>query len=135
MISQGCLTILYENNCLGQLGTCEYLCPTDTNNDPFSCTNFWLGSHITAFLKQCVKATKEVKNWYPLGVQLGIETCNLKEIERNHGGDVERCKIEAIDHWLHNDPEPTWNKFVQALEDVGGHAKIVQTMKANHEGW
>ena len=75
-----------------------------------------------------------MRNWFLLGVQLDIETSFLKQIEKNYIGDPERCKIEVIDIWLRLDPEPTWNKLAHALEDMGGHAKVVETLRANHEG-
>ena len=77
-----------------------------------------------------------MRSWFSLGVQLGIETNYLKHIERNDAWDrdPERCKIEVIDFWLHNDPEPTWSKLTHAVEDMGGHAKVVETLRANHEG-
>ena len=72
--------------------------------------------------------------WFFLGVQLDIQSDFLKQIEINYAGDPERCKIEVIDIWLRHYPEPTWNKLAQAVEDMGGHAKVVETLRANHEG-
>ena len=59
---------------------------------------------------------------------------HLECIEKNYGGDAERCKIEVIDFWLHNDPEPTQSKLAQAVEDMGGHANVVQTLRAHYKG-
>ena len=73
-------------------------------------------------------------NWYNLGIHLGIESSVLKRIERDCSGDTERCKTEALDFWLQNDSKPTWNKLAHAVEDMGGHAKVVVTLRANHEG-
>ena len=75
-----------------------------------------------------------MRSWYSLGIQLGIGTSDLKRLEMNYGGDTERCKIEVIHFWLRRDPEATWNKLAQAVEDMGGHAKVVKTLRANHEG-
>ena len=98
--------------------------------------DFWLGENpaIPFSLKQILKDTKEVRSWYPLGIQLGIGTSDLKRIEIYYAGHPERCKIEVIDFWLRNDPEPTWNKLAHAVEDMGGHAYVVETLRANHEG-
>ena len=82
-----------------------------------------------------VRDTKEVTRWYALGIQLGIKTSDLKEIEKNCSSDTVRCRIEVIDYWLHNDPEPTQSKLAQAVEDMGGHADVVQTLRARYEGW
>ena len=94
---------------------------------------FQSGSNASAFLGQIVGDTKEVKRWYTLGIQLGIKTSDLKEIEKNYGSDIERCRIEVIDYWLHNDPEATQGKLAQAVENLGGHADVVQTLRAR--GW
>ena len=72
--------------------------------------------------------------WYSLGIQLDIDTSYLDQIEKNYGGDAERCRIEVIKFWLRNVRKFTWNKLARAVEGVGGHAKVVQTLKANHEG-
>ena len=85
-------------------------------------------------LKQILKDTKEVTSWFFLGIHLDIPNAVLKQFEMQYIGDSERCKTEVIDVWLHNDPEPTWNKLAQAVEDMGGHANIVETLWANHEG-
>ena len=97
---------------------------------------FWSGESpaIPMSLKQILKDTKEVRSWFSLGIQLGIETSDLNAIERQFGGDTERCKVEVIEYWLRNAPEPTWNKLARAVEDMGGHSKVVETLRANHEG-
>ena len=82
-----------------------------------------------------MRDTKEVTRWYALAVQLGIKTSDLKEIEKNCSSDTERCRIEVIDYWLNNDPEPTQSKLAQAVEDMGGHANVAQTLRASYEGW
>ena len=88
---------------------------------------------IPLSLKQVLKDTEEVTDWYFLGIHLDIPTSVLKQIERDCK-DTVRSKIEVIDLWLDNDPEPTWNKLAQAVEDMGGHPKVVETLRANHEG-
>ena len=114
------------------------------HNDSHVCNNIFnhnnydyyllIGPNHTAFLKQVLKDIKEVTGWYSLGIQLEIGTSYLDHIEKNHSGDTERCKIEVIKLWLRNDQEPTMKKLAQAVEDMGGHANVVQTLRANHEG-
>ena len=73
-------------------------------------------------------------DWYSLGIYLDIQTSViLKQIEGQYKDPV-RCKTEVIEFWLDNDPEATWNKLAHAVEDMGGHAKVVETLRANHEG-
>ena len=95
---------------------------------------FQSGSNV-AFFGQILRDTKEVTDWYCLGRYLGIPASYLKHIEKNYGSNAERCRIEVIDYWLNNDPEPTQSKLAQAVEDMGGHANVVQTLRASYEGW
>ena len=95
---------------------------------------FQSGSSDASILKQILRVTKEVTGWYSLGIQLNIDTSYLDQIERNYGGDAERCKIKAIKCWLRFVQNCTWNKLARAVEGRGGHAKVVQTLEANHEG-
>ena len=72
-------------------------------------------------------------SWFSLGIHLGIEHPVLTRIEENYRSDNERFKIEVIQFWLRNDQEPSWSTLAEAVEDMGGHAKVVQTLK-NHQG-
>ena len=92
------------------------------------------GSSNAAILKQILIDIKEVTDWYFLGIQLEIPTSHLQHTEKNYGSNAERCKIEVIDFWLRNVQNFTWNKLAQAIEGMGGHANVVQTLKAKHEG-
>ena len=68
-------------------------------------------------------------DWFPLGVQLGIESAKLREIEKDHPGDVQRCKTEVLDWWLRNSPEISWQKLAQALKAIGGYVHLVQRLE------
>ena len=68
-------------------------------------------------------------SWFSLGVQLGVGLEKLREIEKDHRQDAQRCKTEVLDWWLQNAPEISWNKLAQALEAMGGHATLVQNLK------
>ena len=105
----------------------------DSHVVPLYC---WSGESpaIPMSLKQILRDTKEVRSWYSLGIQLDIDSSALKRLEINYAGDTERCKIEIIDFWLRHDPEPTWSKLARAVEDMGGYAKVVETLRANHKG-
>ena len=67
--------------------------------------------------------------WYCLGIHLQIATSYLDQIQKNYGGDAERCKVKVIGVSLCNDENPTWRKLAP------GSVKAVQNLKANHEGW
>ena len=92
------------------------------------------GSSNAAILKQILIDIKEVTDWYFLGIKLEVPTSHLQHTEKNYGSNAERCKIEVIKFWLHNVQNFTWNKLAQAIEGMGRHANVVQTLKANHEG-
>ena len=68
-------------------------------------------------------------DWFPLGVQLGIRPAKLREIEKDHPGDVQRCKTEVLDWWHRNTPEISWRKLAQALEAIGGYVHLVQRLE------
>ena len=52
-----------------------------------------------------------------LGHSLKIEHTALKRIETQYGSDIERCKVEMVDHWLKVDVTASWEKLLQALRD------------------
>ena len=73
-------------------------------------------------------------NWYSLGVQLEITPEDLNQIESNHSGDTERCKTEVVNFWLRNTQECTWDRLTQAVDEMGGHTNLLQTLRKNHQG-
>lgn len=117
--------------------TCWYLLDLKEIEKNFRSNDYYFqsGSNLPAILKKFLKDTKEVTDWHSLGIQLEIPTSHLRHIEDNYGSNAKRCKMEVIDYWLHNDPEPTQSKLAQAVEDMGGHANVVQTLRAGCEGW
>ena len=68
-------------------------------------------------------------DWFPLGVQLGIRPAKLREIEKDHPGDVWRCKFELLDWWHRNAKEVSWNALAHALEKTGGYGALAQKLR------
>ena len=68
-------------------------------------------------------------DWFSLGVQLGVRSARLKEIEMNFPVDTQRRKTEVLDFWLRNAPEISWQKLAQAVEAMGGYATVVQKLR------
>ena len=68
-------------------------------------------------------------DWFRLGVQLGIKTAKLREIETDHPRDVQRCKLEVLDWWLRNMPQVSWEKLANALHKIGGYDALAQRLK------
>ena len=71
----------------------------------------------------------EINNWYLLGIQLGVDTSKLDQFEANHRGDVERCKVDVVQHWLSNVDIPTWRSLADAVQRLGGRTRLVQTLQ------
>ena len=61
-----------------------------------------------------------------LGVNLGLQGHQLREIERTYRGEVNRCKSEVLDFWLRNNENPTWEAITKALDRM-------QQQKVCHE--
>ena len=85
-----------------------------------STTNHCLFSYCTVALTINDLATLTEKlhrisaNWKPFGLQLGVDTGTLNNIQyefRNPGD----CLRETLTHWLKAHHEPTWNAVIQAL--------------------
>ena len=66
---------------------------------------------------------------FPLGVHLGIRPAKLREIEKDHPGDVHHCKFEILDWWHRNAKEVSWNALANALEKMGGYGALAQKLR------
>ena len=80
-------------------------------------------------LADVLAALKEVTKPYQLGIQLKIDSPILKTIEKNHCGDIDRQKTERIEHWLRNSPDASWTTLAIAVERIGGHSKLAETLR------
>ena len=72
-------------------------------------------------------------DWFPLGVQLGIRSAKLREIEKDHPGDVWCCKFKLLDWWHRNAREVSWNALAHALEKTGGYDALAQRLRRTGE--
>ena len=71
----------------------------------------------------------DVTEWHKLGVQLEVPPSTLRIIESNYSYDAKRCKTEVLIWWLENALDISWEKLVQAVEAVGGHAAVAKNMR------
>ena len=79
-------------------------------------------------LKEIVDALKKVRfpnhKWFPLGLQLGLLSPTLKDIEANHKDDVRRCLQECLTLWLSKADKvtdnggSTWDSLADALHNI-----------------
>ena len=76
----------------------------------------------------------EVTKPYQLGIQLRIDLAELDKIEGNHHKDNDRQKIEVIKYWLRNSPDASWTTLANAVERMGGHANLVETLREKEQG-
>ena len=71
----------------------------------------------------------DVTDWYQLGVQLGISTADLDQIQMNCPHNAQQCKTKVLDLWLRNSPECSWAKLAQAVEAMGGYAVLAEELR------
>ena len=84
-------------------------------------------------LADILAALTEVTVPFELGIQLKIDSVELKRIEKNHPGDIERQKAEVVQYWLLNSPDLSWTTLANAVEIVGGHAKLAKTLREREQ--
>jgi hypothetical protein len=84
-------------------------------------------------LADVLAAIKEVTKPYQLGIQLKIDSSELKTIERNYSKDIDRQKTEVIEHWLRNSPDASWTTLANAVERMRGHAKLAGILRRKEQ--
>ena len=85
-------------------------------------------------LADILAALLEVAKPYQLGIQLRIDLAELDKIERSHHEDIDRQKTEVIKYWLRNSQNASWTKLANAVERMGGHANLVDTLREKDQG-
>ena len=84
-------------------------------------------------LAEVLAAIEEVTKPYQLGIQLKIDSSQLDTIEKNHPRDIGRQKTEVIKYWLHNSPDASWTTLAKAVERMGGHARLAETLREKEQ--
>ena len=85
-------------------------------------------------LADVLAALIEVIKPYQLGIQLKIDVSKLKTIEETYSKDIDRQKAEVIEHWLRNSPDASWTTLANAVERMGGHARLAETLRGKEPG-
>ena len=80
-------------------------------------------------LQSVLAVLVDVTTPYQLGIQLKVDSSELKAIEKNHPRDIDRQKTEVIEYWLRNSPDASWITLASAVERMGGHARLVKTLR------
>ena len=64
-----------------------------------------------------------VKNWFQLGMQLGLSMSKLEEIECNNPSNILRCKRLMLQEWQRRPTlKPSWCTLVDALCSIKENA-------------
>ena len=84
-------------------------------------------------LADVLATLREVAKPYQLGIQLKIDLGHLDTIENNHRGDIDRQKTEVVKYWLRNSPDASWTTLANAVERMGGHARLVKTLREKEQ--
>ena len=79
-------------------------------------------------LADVLATLKEVAKPYQLGIQLKIDSSELDTIEKDHPKDIDRQKTEVIKYWLRNSPDASWTTLANAVERMGGHARLAERL-------
>ena len=82
-------------------------------------------------LKDLVYELKEV-DWNQLGIQLNVPRHILKNIDRENPGNESRKLSEVLQYWIDNEPEPSWEKIIQALQRIGRHKNIITSIQSKY---
>ena len=72
----------------------------------------------TPNIKDLSSELHSVSNWYQLGIKLGLQPYQLRQIEEETK-DVERRKVEMLDLWLQSTLEASWKVLATALREIG----------------
>ena len=77
-----------------------------------------------------------VKNWYQLGVELGLPMNKLNEIESNNSSNVLRCKLSMLQEWQRQlTLKPSWCTLVDALCNMKENAVAERLSQQFSELW
>ena len=77
-----------------------------------------------------------VKNWYQLGVELGLPMNKLDEIECNNSSNVLRCKLSMLQEWQRQlTLKPSWCTLVDAVHNMKENAVAERISQQFSELW
>ena len=54
-----------------------------------------------------------------LGTFLDLSYSKLQDLSHNNTGNVEGLMMDVLNYWLETDPEKSWSKLAEAVEDCG----------------
>ena len=81
-----------------------------------SCSAVWGTQLLT--VQTLLEELKEVDDWYLFGAYLGVPVYKLNEIQSEHRGIVERCKLNMLQYWLNTTMTASWRDIARAVEQM-----------------
>ena len=76
-------------------------------------------------LQNLLDATEKLKNWYQLGLQLGISQIFLKTLHSKFEDDIDGAKKLVFKRWLSG--KVTWDMLIDAL-NILGHVTMAKNI-------
>jgi len=68
--------------------------------------------------------------WMDVGILLAIPLSKLKEIEKDHGSDMESSCIRMLVQWSHGE-SATWKKLLSVIDLISKHIEPIEEEKEN----
>ena len=56
----------------------------------------------------------------------------LRNIDRENPSNESRKLSEVLQYWIDNEPEPSWEKIIQALQRISGHKNIITSIQSKN---
>ena len=81
-------------------------------------------------LPEILDATNEIKDWYQLGLQLGIPALVLEKIQNKYSDDLMGAKNSMFKKWLVV-KKSSWDKLITAL-NVLGYVMLANDIAQTH---
>ena len=71
-------------------------------------------------VKELMVAVRNVCDWHALGIQLGLEMSQLKDIDVTYNKyGLKRMKAEMFSVWLSISSSASWTDLIKALKAIG----------------
>ena len=82
-------------------------------------------------LSDLLEDLTELVHWKIVGYFLKIDIAKLNEIQKDHGTDCQRAKLEMVNAWMMTSPTHKVEDLIAALHDAG-EREIVEAMEKKH---
>ena len=97
----------------------------------FTYNDYMLYFHAEKDLVEVTLATKEVLDWFTLGLLLKVNYAELKTIETNHRDNLKRCQQEMLMSWIRLG-NARWDILVKVLQDDVHEVAVAERIKKMH---